>query len=80
VYTALLGSARAGMDAESVLYGMLAGMGLMVAFGIGTVPALFLVAKLADMGWLKSRAIIYKVGAVLMIGVGIIFILKAVRF
>lgn len=80
VYTALLGSARAGMDAESVLYGMLAGMGLMVAFGIGTVPALFLVAKLVDMGWLKSRAIIYKVGAVLMIGVGIIFILKAVRF
>ena len=80
VYTALLGSARAGMDADSLLYGWLAGMGLMGAFGVGTVPALFLVAKLADMGWLKSRAIIYKAGAVLMIGVGIIFILRAVRF
>jgi len=80
VYTVLLGSARAGMDANSVYYGMLAGMGLMAAFGIGTVPALFLVAKLADMGWLKSRGIIYKVGAVLMIGIGIIFIVRAVRF
>jgi hypothetical protein len=68
------------MDADSLLYGWLAGMGLMGAFGVGTVPALFLVAKLADMGWLKSRAIIYKAGAVLMIGVGIIFILRAVRF
>ena len=80
VYTALLGSARAGMDADSVYRAMLAGMGLMGAFGMGTVPALLLVAKLADMGWLKSRAIIYKAGAFLMITVGIIFISKAVRF
>jgi sulfite exporter TauE/SafE len=80
VYTALLGSARAGMETESVYHGLLAGMGLMGAFGTGTVPALFLVAKLADLGWLKSRAIIYKAGAVLMIMAGIIFIIKAVRF
>jgi len=59
---------------------VLAGMGLMAAFGFGTVPALFLVAKLADLGWLKSRAVIYKVGAVFMIIVGIIFIIKAIRF
>jgi sulfite exporter TauE/SafE len=80
VYTALLGSARAGMDADSVYYGMLAGMGLMAAFGMGTLPALLLVAKLADMGWLKSRGMIYKAGAFLMIGIGIIFIIKAVRY
>jgi len=80
VYTALLGSARAGMDADSVYHGMLTGMALMGAFGIGTVPALFLVAKLADMGWLKSRAIIYKAGALLMIIAGIFFIIRAVRF
>jgi sulfite exporter TauE/SafE len=80
VYTALLGAARTGMDADSVYHGVSAGMGLMGAFGMGTVPALFLVAKLADMGWLKSRAIIYKVGAVLMILVGIFFIIKAVRY
>ena len=80
VYTALLGAARAGMDAASTQQGVLAGMGLMAAFGVGTVPALFLVAKLTDMGWLKSRTIIYKLGAVLMIIVGCIFIIKAIRF
>jgi hypothetical protein len=80
VYTALLGAARAGMDAGSAHEGVLTGMGLMAAFGLGTVPALFLVAKLADMGWLKSRTMIYKVGAVLMIVVGFIFVIKAIRF
>ena len=80
VYTALLGSARAGMEAGSTQHGVLTGMGLMAAFGLGTVPALYLAAKLADMGWLKSRAIIYKAGAVLMIFVGFIFIIKAIRF
>jgi sulfite exporter TauE/SafE len=52
----------------------------MAAFGFGTVPALFLVAKLADLGWLKSRANIYKAGAVLMIIVGLIFVIKAIRY
>jgi sulfite exporter TauE/SafE len=80
VYTALLGAARAGMDVGSPHQGVLTGMGLMAAFGIGTVPALFLVAKLADMGWLKSRSIIYKFGAILMIIVGFIFVVKAIRF
>jgi len=80
VYTALLGSARAGMESNSIYHGMLAGMGLMVAFGMGTAPALFLVARLAGMGWLKSRALIYKAGAVLMIVAGLIFMVKAIRF
>jgi sulfite exporter TauE/SafE len=80
VYTALLGAARVGMEGNTIYQGMLNGMGLMAAFGMGTVPALFLVAKLTDMGWLKSRAIIYKAGAVLMIVAGIIFIVKAVHF
>ena len=80
VYTALLGAARVGMEGNTIYQGMLNGMGLMAAFGMGTVPALLLVAKLADMGWLKSRAIIYKAGAVLMIVAGLIFIVKAVHF
>ena len=80
VYTALLGAARAGMDAGFTHQGVLAGMGLMAAFGFGTVPALFLVAKLADLDWLKSRAVIYKVGAVLMIIAGLMFVIKAIHF
>ena len=80
VYTALLGSVRAGMDTGSAYHAMLTGMGLMGAFGLGTIPALLLVAMLADMGWLKSRTFIYKAGAVLMVIAGVIFIIKALRF
>jgi hypothetical protein len=80
VYTALLGAARAGMEAGSTHQGVLTGMGLMAAFGLGTVPALFLVAKLAGMGWLKSRSRIYKIGAILMIIVGLMFIIRAIRY
>lgn len=80
VYTALLGAARGGMEGNTFYQAVLNGMGLMAAFGLGTVPALFLVAKFADMGWLKSRAIIYKIGAILMIMVGFLFVIKAIRY
>jgi uncharacterized protein len=80
VYTALLGAARAGMETQGIAQGMVMGMLLMLAFGIGTIPALFLVAKLADLGVLKYRGKIYKAGAILMIGVGGYFIYSALRF
>ncbi len=80
VYTALLGAAGAGMEAPAVYHGVLIGTALMFAFGIATVPALILVAKLVDMGWLKSRDIIYRIGGILMIGVGIYFIISAIRY
>jgi sulfite exporter TauE/SafE len=80
VYTALLGAARTGMEGNTIYHGLLTGMGLMAAFGLGTVPALLLVAKLADLRWLKSRAIIYSLGAVLMIIVGALFVLKGIRY
>ena len=80
VYTALLGAARTGMEGNTIYHGLLTGMGLMAAFGLGTVPALLLVAKLADLRWLKSRAIIYRLGAVLMIFVGALFVLKGIRY
>lgn len=80
VYTALLGAARAGMAAQGMGHGMVMGMLLMLAFGLGTIPALLLVAKLADYGLLKYRDKIYKAGAILMIGVGGYFIYSAVRY
>ncbi len=80
VYTALLGAARAGMEAADAYHGAAAGALMMAAFGIGTIPALFLVAKLADMGWLKFRDKIYKAGALLMIGVGIYFLHTAINY
>ena len=80
VYTALLAAAGAGMEAAGTLDGIIKGMGVMICFCLGTVPALFLVAKLADMGWLKKREIIYRIGAVLMVAVGIYFIIKGIRY
>ena len=80
VYTALLAAAGAGMKAAGTLDGIIKGMGVMICFGLGTVPALFFVAKLADMGWLKKREIIYRIGAVLMMAVGIYFIIKGIRY
>jgi sulfite exporter TauE/SafE len=80
VYTALIASARAGMAADNFLQSFLSGMGLMLAFGIGTVPALLVVGKLAGLGWIKSRQKIYKISSVLMILVGIYFIIQGIRY
>ena len=80
VYTALIAAAGAGMKAGSIMEGITKGMAVMLFFGIGTIPALFLVAKLADMGWLKKRAVIYRIGAILMIGVGLYFVVKGIRY
>ena len=80
VYTALLAAAGAGMKAADPTAAIVNGMGVMLCFGLGTVPALFLVAKLADMGWLKKREIIYRIGAILMVAVGIYFIIKGIRY
>ena len=80
VYTALLGAARAGMAAPNIYQGVSSGMALMLMFGLGTAPALIIVGKLANTGWLRFRAGIYKVGAVLMIGLGVYFIIEALRY
>jgi len=80
VYTALLAAAGAGMKAADPFEAVIKGMGVMMCFGLGTVPALILVAKLADMGWLKKREVIYRIGAMLMISVGVYFIFKGIRY
>ena len=78
VYTALLAAAGAGMKAGSLAEASLRGMGVMTCFGLGTVPALLIVAKLANMGWVKKREIIYRVGAILMIAVGLYFVSQGI--
>ena len=80
VYTALIASARAGMAAQSALQGFLSGMGLMLAFGIGTVPPLLLIGKLAGLRWMKSREVIYKISSLLMVLAGVYFIIKGIRY
>jgi sulfite exporter TauE/SafE len=80
VYTALIAAARAGMEARDFLEGFLTGMGVMLSFGLGTVSALLLVAKLADLGWLKSRQVIYTVSSLFMVVVGVYFVIKGIRY
>jgi sulfite exporter TauE/SafE len=80
VYTALLAAAGAGMNTAGTLEGIVKGMAVMMSFGIGTIPALFVVAKLVDMGWLKKRQIIYRIGTILMIFVGLYFIVQGIWY
>jgi len=80
VYTALISAARTGMEVSSPLEGFYMGAGLMMCFGLGTVPSLLLIARLADLKWLKSREIIYRVGSILMIIVGGYFVIKGIQF
>ena len=80
VYTGLLGAARVGMEVSNIYLGVLSGMGLMAAFGLGTVPALLLVTKLADWGLGRYRQAIYRVGSVLMIALGIYFVVNAITY
>jgi sulfite exporter TauE/SafE len=80
VYTALLGAARAGMAASNVLQGMLTGVVLMAAFGLGTVPSLFIVGKAANSGWMRFRTKFNKAGALLMVALGIYYIWEALSY
>lgn len=80
VYTALIASARSGMDAGSPWTGALSGAAVMFSFGLGTIPALLLVAKLTDLKWLKARETIYRIGGVMMIGAGIYFLIKGIYY
>jgi uncharacterized protein len=80
VYTALLGVARAGMAASNIYQGGYTGMALMAAFGLGTLPALFILGKAANTGWLKFRNSFYKAGAGIMVILGIYFIGTAIRY
>jgi len=76
----LLAAARSGMEADTTLGGVLSGAGLMTCFGLGTIPALFLVSRLTDLRWLRHREKVYQIGAVLMMVVGVYFIWKGLRF
>jgi sulfite exporter TauE/SafE len=80
VYTAMLVAARAGMETRGPVQGFLTGLSLMVVFGLGTVPALFLVSRMAVLGRLQARQQIYRATAILTIGVGLYFLIKGLRW
>jgi sulfite exporter TauE/SafE len=80
VYTALLVAAGAGMERADPIDGLLSGLSLMVAFGLGTVPALLLVSRMAALGWVKARKRFCRATALLTIGVGLYFLVRGLRW
>lgn len=77
VYTALLSSARAGMETDDPLMGLLRGAVLMLLFGVGTAPSLLLFGKIVNVLGVKLRERLYKTSAIIMIIMGVLFVVRA---
>ncbi|MBC8524074.1 MAG: sulfite exporter TauE/SafE family protein [Chlorobium phaeobacteroides] len=75
-YTALLAAARASMEAENHLAGMLQGAVIMIFFGLGTAPALLLVGRVINFIGEKAREKLYKLASLIMILTGVYFVVK----
>jgi uncharacterized protein len=80
VYTALIAAARFGMETNHTWQGSLYGAGLMLSFGLGTIPSLLLIGKLSDLNWLKRRKLIYQIGGLLMVIIGGYFIITGFQY
>jgi sulfite exporter TauE/SafE len=76
VYTALITAARAAMEAPNHIMGGLKGMLMMFLFGLGTLPALVMFAKIVNVISIKMRSRLYKLAAVVMIAMGVLFLLR----
>lgn len=79
VYTALLAAARLAMTETRPAAGFLTGAQAMAAFGLGTVPALLLVARMSSLRWIRARALIYRAGALIIILFGAVFVYQGLR-
>ncbi len=75
-YTALLAAARAAMEADNHLNGMLEGVFMLFFFGLGTAPALLFVGKVVGFLGAKARDRLYKLASLIMIATGVYFVVK----
>jgi len=79
VYTALLATARLTMADTSPATAILTGAAAMAAYGLGTFPALIIVARMSGLRWIRSRALVYRAGAVIIIVFGAAFVHQGFR-
>ena len=79
VYVALVAAGRAGMEAGTPLAGMAIGAAVLLSFGLGTTPALFLVGTMSGMAWFRSRKMINTAAAILVMAAGAYFIVRGLR-
>ncbi len=77
LYTAYIAAAGTGAKAGRPVEGFLSGMFMLVLFGLGTVPALFLIGHLTARkgAWIRKR--MSMVASLFMTAVGAIFIYRA---
>lgn len=78
VYTALLAAGRTGMEVEQAVSAFIQGAILMLAFGLGTMPSLFIIGKLAGTGWIHKKDWIYKIAAIIMISLGLYYVVRGI--
>ncbi|HMK61296.1 MAG TPA: sulfite exporter TauE/SafE family protein [Dissulfurispiraceae bacterium] len=74
LYTSLIAAAGAGAAAGSRVEGLLRGAAMLMLFGLGTTPALFLVGRLSSIMSVKFRGRLYRLAGGLMIITGAIYI------
>lgn len=79
VYTALVASARAAMDLAGP-GGIARGTLMMLAFGIGTLPAMLMAAGASTLLSARLRAGVSGVGAGMMIAAGAVFMMRALWY
>jgi hypothetical protein len=77
VYTALLTAARAAMEAPDHFSGMATGGALMLLFGIGTIPAILMTGKAAELLGETARRRFYRLASIIMIASGLWFMFGA---
>ena len=80
VYTPLLAVAGAAMEGGAPSENALRGYLWMTAFGIGTLPSLLLLGKLARSPVMKHRTALYRTGAALIMLFGVFLAVQGIRF
>jgi sulfite exporter TauE/SafE len=79
VYSVLATAGRAGMDAGNPVTGLLEGGMLMVLFGTGTIAPMALFGRVASLLGARMRTRLYRLSAVLVLAMGIVFLVRALR-
>lgn len=77
-YTAFIAGAGIGASEVNPVAGFLKGMLLLLIFGLGTLPSLFLLSQLISKGVAIIRKRLYSIAGVFMIVSGAVFIYRAI--
>jgi len=79
VYTMMLSSMRLGMETSGYVEGFLKGGLVMILFGAGTLPAMLLYGRVVSLLGSKLKGRLYRISAVIVLVMGIIFVLRGYR-